>query len=166
MENIACCLPALLRLPVASELAENTANVKKELVKKHVLSGPRSSGKTSLLFEYAFRCAEGGDTVLYIAPKPLTRLPLLVNGRVQPNSEVLKRINMIYLSSFDELINYFSNVHLEKIRSSPQGRSRHLLIDDFDRYFQEKGTRTEETSRLAKCMAYIIDALDFWSKST
>ena len=154
----------MLRVEVGSEFDENVSLEKGSRVAGHMLFGPSSCGKTSLLFEYAFNCAEKGDYVLFIVPKPLMRLPLFVNERKQPDAMVLKRINMVYLANCDELTDYFANVHLDKVRNSPIGRTRHVLIDDFHSYFREKGSRTEDTNRLAKCMAYIIDAAEFWSK--
>ena len=84
----------------------------------------------------------------------------------KPNAMVLKRINIVYLASYVELIAYFANAHVDKTRNSPVGRTRHVLIDDFDWYIREKGTKTEDTIRVAKCLAYIIDAIKFWSKDS
>ena len=128
-----------------------------------LLAGPVSSGKTSLLFEYAISYAERGEAVLFIAPKPISRLPLFVNGRSQPKAGTLKLINFVYLPTSTEFIDFFSRVHLSRNRSS-YGRPKHLLIDDFDSYFQEKCPRTEDTTRIAKCLAYIIDAVEYFSK--
>ena len=166
MANNGSCLTKLLRLSLGKKYEEklSPSNESGTLVKGQVLGGPNSCGKTSLLFEYAVNCAEKSDYVLFIAPKPLTKLPVFVNRRKQPNSIVLKRINMVYLANYAELTNYFANAHLEKVRNSPVGKTRHVLIDDFDWYFQEKGTRTEDITRFAKCLAYIIDAITFWSK--
>jgi hypothetical protein len=89
---------------------------------------------------------------------------LFVNERTQPDSPVLKRINIAYLRSYVELTEYFANAHVEKISKSSLGKTRHVLIDDFDWYFREKGTRTEDITRVAKCLAYVVDAVEFWSK--
>ena len=162
MVSSASCLSKLLKLPLGGQYEENlSSNQNARVVKGQVLGGPNSCGKTSLLFEYAFKCAEKGDYVLFIAPKPLTKLPLFVNGRKQPNSIVLKRINMAYLANYTELTSYFASVHHE---GRNVARTRHVLIDDFDWYFKERGTRTEDINRFAKCLAYIIDAITFWSK--
>ena len=129
-----------------------------------LLAGPNSSGKTSLLFEYAVSYAEQEETVLFTAPKPISRLPLFVNGRSQPKPGILKLINFVYLATYTDLINFFAKVHLSETRTSLHGRPKHVLIDDFDSYFQEECSRTEETNRIAKCLAYIVDAVEYFSE--
>ncbi|XP_028405640.1 uncharacterized protein LOC114528216 [Dendronephthya gigantea] len=163
MSNRVSCLTKLLKVPVASKCNKNIIYIKG--VDGHVLAGPKSCGKTSLLFEHAITCAENGDSVLFIAPKVFTKLPLFVNGRKQPSTVVLERIYIVYLANYVELIEYFASAHLDRSQNPRVVYSRHVLIDDFDWYFQEKKTRTEDTNRLAKCMAYMIDALKFWSKN-
>ena len=163
MAQSACCLSKLLRLSARNEFEEYLPH-KNGRVEGHVVCGPSSCGKTSLLFEYAFSCAENEDYVLFVSPKPLVKLPLFVNGRTQPNSVVLKRINIAYLGNYVELTEYFANAHLDRIKNSSLGKTRHVLIDDFDWYFREKGTWTQDITRFAECFAYIVDAIEFWSK--
>lgn len=163
MSNSVSCLTKLLKAPVACEFFKNISYING--VEGHMLVGPNSCGKTSLLFEHAITCAENGDSVVFIAPETFTKLPLFVNERKQPSTGVLKRINMVYLANYVELIEYFASGHVDNSRNPQVGYSRHVLVDDFDWYFQEKKTRTEDTNRLATCMAYMVDALKFWSKN-
>ena len=165
MADTACCLSKLLRLSARRKFNENLSH-KNGRVEGHLLGGPSMCGKTSFLFEYAFNCAENGDYVLLIAPKPFTKLPLFINGRWQPNPMVLERINIVYLANYMELTAYFANAHLGKIRDSSLGKAGHVLIDDFDWYFREKSSRADNITRLAKCLTYIVDAIEFWSKDS
>ena len=50
------------------------------------------SGKTSLLFQHALRCAEKGIPVLFVSPSPLDQLPLLGKDSHSPSPHLLKSI--------------------------------------------------------------------------
>ena len=60
------------------------------------------SGKTSLLFQHALACSRRGSRVLYICPRPLSKLPLyhligpnqraVEDAQIAPPPDVLERI--------------------------------------------------------------------------
>lgn len=168
METTYSRLPQLFGLGDEAEFGKKLPE--KKLLKqcsapRILLVGPSSCGKSSLLFEYAIHCAEKGDFVLFISPKPILKLPLFVNGRTLPNVAVLKRINMLNLANVEELVEYFSNIHLDGQRKLTVNKTRHVIIDHFGEYFMTKGRQMTEATCAATCLAYIVDALEFWSKN-
>ena len=122
---------------------------------KILLCGPASSGKTSLLFELALSFADEGKHVLYICPKKFSKLPLLAHGRAQPASGTLKYIQIIYLETREDFLNYMASVHFSTSRLFSA-----LIVDDVNAYFPAT-IRNEDLSLVAKVFALTVDAFLF-----
>lgn len=124
---------------------------------KILLCGPPQSGKTSLLFELALSFADEGKHVLYnnICPKKVSKLPLLANGRTQPTSDALKYIQMVYLETREEFLNYMASIHFSTSRVFSA-----IIVDDVNAYFPAT-IRNEDLSLVAKVFALTVDAFLF-----
>ena len=99
--------------------------------------------------------AAAGKTVIFISPKQITKLPLLLNGRDQPSVEVLNKIQIIYLANKNDFLEFMASIHLKY--KHPIGV---LIVDDIDSYYNEMGKRNELGTQ-AKIFAYLLDAVAF-----
>lgn len=120
-----------------------------------MLCGPPASGKTSLLFELTLSFAEEEKHVLYICPKKLSKLPLLANGRTQPSSETLRFIQMVYLETKEDYLNYMASIHFSTSRKFSS-----IIVDDLSTYLPAS-IRNEDLSSVAKLFALTVDAFVF-----
>ena len=146
-----------------TSLANVSKSDKNGIISASLLAGQKMSGKPSLLFEMAFHFAENGEYVLLMASKSYTKLLFFVNGRELPSSALLKRIKITYLPNYDDLIKYFANPPISKETTDEIANPcRRILVDDFDKYFQNNGGRFENIKKLSKCIAYMVDTLSFW----
>lgn len=124
---------------------------------KIMLCGPSESGKTSLLFELALSFADEEKHVLYICPKKVSKLPLLAPGRTQPASGTLKYIQMVYLETRDEFLNYMASIHFSTSRVFNA-----IIVDDINVYFPTT-IKNEDLPVVAKIFALTVDAFLFQS---
>ena len=124
-------------------------------IDKILLCGPPEVGKTSLLFEMALSFADEGKHVLFICPRKLSKLPLLTHGRTQPSSGTLKNIQMVYLETKEEFLNYMASIHMSTARVSHA-----FIVDNIDAYFPAN-MRNEDLSLVAKIFALTVDAFLF-----
>lgn len=122
---------------------------------KIMLCGPPESGKTSLLFELALSFADEEKHVLYICPKKVSKLPLLATGRTQPASGTLKYIQMVYLETKEEFLNYMASIHFSTSRVFST-----IIVDDINVYFPAT-IKNEDLPVLAKIFALTVDAFLF-----
>ncbi|XP_074321922.1 uncharacterized protein LOC141659086 isoform X2 [Apium graveolens] len=111
-----------------------------------VLSGPANSGKTSLLFQYAFNSAKPASTanvthsqtlhssprVVFICKRSKLQInpPFLSQG-IDPASHVFQLIHIKYVEDMEGLINYFAAFHL--YYEFPVT----VIVDDFGLYFHD-----------------------------
>lgn len=122
---------------------------------KIMLCGPPESGKTSLLFELALSLADEEKHVLYICPKQVSKLPLLAPGRAQLASGTLKYIQMVYLETREEFLNYMASIHFTTSRVFNA-----VIVDDINVYFPAT-IRNEDLPLVAKIFALTVDAFLF-----
>ncbi|CAA6660043.1 unnamed protein product [Spirodela intermedia] len=91
-----------------------------------LLSGPPGSGKTSLLFQFAFNCALGnrGDVVFICNRRRMETKPPCLSQGIDPTSEVFQRIRMKYIEDDEGIKQYFAAFHLSILfrRQSCQDR--------------------------------------------
>jgi len=122
---------------------------------KILLCGPASSGRTSLLFELALTFADDEKHVLFICPKKFSKLPLLAHGRTQPTSGTLNYIQMVYLETREEFLNYMASIHFSTSRLFSA-----VIVDDISTYLPAT-IRNEDLSVVAKVFALTVDAFLF-----
>ncbi|ESQ47506.1 hypothetical protein EUTSA_v10021467mg [Eutrema salsugineum] len=130
-----------------------------------LLSGPISSGKTSLLFQFALNVATASESnrVVFICHrKRIESNPPYLSQGIDPSSDVFNRIQMKYVDGDEGIRKYFAAFHLHIDLPSA------VVIDDFDDYFTQlnsKGTLMNSRARdmamvrtLALCHNAILDA--------
>lgn len=120
-----------------------------------MLYGPELSGKTSLLFELAMSFADEGKHVLYISPKKISKLPLLAHGRTQPTSVTLNYIQVVYLETREEYLNYMASIHFSTSRPFSA-----VIIDGINA-FVPSTIKKEDLSSVAKVFALTVDSFLF-----
>ena len=143
-----------------TEVQESTSSIlfdtnNTSAIDKIMLCGPQDSGKTSLMFELALSFADEGKHTLYICPKKLSKLPLLAHGRIQPSSGTLKYIQMVYLETREEFLNYMASIHMSTAKVFNA-----IIVDNIDAYFPAN-MRNEDLSLVAKIFALTVDAFLF-----
>ncbi|CAN4097495.1 unnamed protein product [Withania somnifera] len=129
-----------------------------------LLSGPPSSGKTSLVFQFAVNSAtaSNGNVVFICNRRKLgTKPPYLAQG-IDPSSDVIHRIHMKYIDDDEGIKKYFAAFHLH----DPAPVS--VIIDDFadffdqgncqDRYNNTRGRDLAMVRVLALCRNAILYA--------
>ncbi|KAJ4894369.1 hypothetical protein Rs2_21163 [Raphanus sativus] len=128
-----------------------------------LLSGPITSGKTSLLFQFALNIASASLTnhVVFICHrKRIESNPPFLSQGIVPSSHVFNRIQMKYVDDDEGLRNYFAAFHLHLHLPAA------VVIDDFGDYFtNSKGSLMNSRARdmamvrtLALCHNAITDA--------
>lgn len=122
----------------------------------YLLIGPKESGRTSLLFEYAFQYVDNGDNVLYITQNRLEKLPNLIS-REKPSVRKLKRIELYYPSTTQEFFRLLNSIHLQK------NSYQLVIIDNFDHFYLPY--KKDIMKMAAKLCAFIVDAVSYLSLS-
>ncbi|XP_061346961.1 uncharacterized protein LOC133292556 isoform X2 [Gastrolobium bilobum] len=102
-----------------------------------LLSGPPSSGKTSLLFQFAFNVAlhsnSSNPNVLFICNRHrLDSKPPFLSQDIDPSSDIFQRIQMKYINDDEDIRKYFAAFHL--LDTFPAA----VVIDDFGDFFDQK----------------------------
>ncbi|XP_073140606.1 uncharacterized protein [Henckelia pumila] len=100
-----------------------------------LVSGPPSSGKTSLLFQFAYNSAmeeDHGTVIILCNSRRLHTNPPLLSLGVDPSSEIFSRIQMKYVDDDQEMNNYFAALHLHDVLPAS------IIIDDFADFFGER----------------------------
>eukprot|EP00794_Sanderia_malayensis_P011905 gene11905-13139_t len=118
-----------------------------------LLAGPSKSARTSFLFEVAFTHATAGQKVLFISPRKIANLPCLLSNREQPSNEILSRINIVYLTEKNQIIEFMASVHLNY--KDPIDL---VLVDDADDFYLNQDKRNQLISQ-AKVLSFISDAV-------
>lgn len=80
---------------------------------------------------------------------------MLAPGRAQPASGTLKYIQMVYLESREEFLNYMASIHFSTSRVFNA-----ILVDDINEYFPAT-IRNEDLPVVAKIFALTVDAFLF-----
>ncbi|XP_010488376.1 PREDICTED: uncharacterized protein LOC104766234 isoform X1 [Camelina sativa] len=129
-----------------------------------LLSGPVSSGKTSLLFQFALNLASAStdSRVVFICRrKKIESNPPFLSQGIDPSSDVFNRIQMKYVDDDEGIRKYFAAFHLHHVVDSPSA----VIIDDFGDYFTQLNSVMSSRARdmamvrtLALCHNAIVDA--------
>ncbi|PIN04312.1 hypothetical protein CDL12_23153 [Handroanthus impetiginosus] len=116
-----------------------------------LLSGPPSSGKTSLLFQFALNAAMERDCAVVILcnRRRLETNPPFLSQGVDPSSELFQRIQMKYVDDDEGIKNYFAAFHLhDKFPAS-------VIIDDFADFFDERNCQERYNNARGKDLAMV-----------
>eukprot|EP00026_Physarum_polycephalum_P010027 Phypoly_transcript_10171.p1 GENE.Phypoly_transcript_10171~~Phypoly_transcript_10171.p1 ORF type:complete len:222 (+),score=25.68 Phypoly_transcript_10171:121-786(+) len=118
-----------------------------------IICGPARSGKTSMLFAYAYSYAQENRSVTFICSKKKIQntLPIFPTG-VVPSPEILEKIHMKYIEDDKSLRNYFANIHM-----FPQVPEL-IVIDDMANFF---GGISQSAVPLAKSLAFAKEAVSY-----
>ncbi|KAG7583060.1 P-loop containing nucleoside triphosphate hydrolase [Arabidopsis suecica] len=129
-----------------------------------LLSGPISSGKTSLLFQFALNVASAStnNRVVFICHrKRIESNPPFLSQGIDPSSDVFNRIQMKYVDDDEGIRKYFAAFHLHHVDDFPNA----VIIDDFGDYFSQLNSMMNSRARdmamvrtLALCHNAISDA--------
>ncbi|XP_068479138.1 uncharacterized protein [Phaseolus vulgaris] len=95
-----------------------------------LLSGPPSSGKTSLLFQFAFNVALHSHNVIFISNRQrLDSKPPFLSQGIDPSSDVFHRIQMKYVNDDEDIRKYFAAFHLicQQRYCNPRGRDMAMV---------------------------------------
>ncbi|XP_062979100.1 ATPase SWSAP1 [Elgaria multicarinata webbii] len=90
-----------------------------------LLRGPAGSGRSALLFRAALLAAASPARVLFLAPRPLERLP----GGVVAGAGAIQRIHFLYPLSFQELLWLVASLH-QTLSGSPSL----IVLDGLEEY--------------------------------
>ncbi|KAL0742791.1 hypothetical protein Bca4012_084304 [Brassica carinata] len=117
-----------------------------------LLSGPISSGKTSLLFQFAINVATASQTnhVVFICHRRrIESNPPFLSQGIDPSSDVFNRIQIKYVDDDEGLRNYFAAFHLHL------GLPAAVVIDDFGDYFTNLNSKGSLMNSRARDMAMV-----------
>ncbi|XP_051116495.1 uncharacterized protein LOC127241475 isoform X2 [Andrographis paniculata] len=116
-----------------------------------LLSGPPSSGKTSLLFQFALNTlAEGGGSVVILCNRrKLEANPPFLSQGVDPSSDIFRRIQMKYVDDDEGIKKYFAAFHLH--HSFPAS----VIIDDFGDFFDERNCQKRYNNPRGRDLAMV-----------
>ncbi|XP_019189347.1 PREDICTED: uncharacterized protein LOC109183739 isoform X2 [Ipomoea nil] len=116
-----------------------------------LLSGPPSSGKTSLLFQYALNSAmEFNGAVVFICSRHKldTKPPFLSQG-VDPSSDIFQRIHIKYIDDDEGIKRYFAAFHIH--HANPVS----VIIDDFANFFDERNCQQRYNNARGRDLAMV-----------
>ncbi|KAL3835746.1 hypothetical protein ACJIZ3_010482 [Penstemon smallii] len=119
-----------------------------------LLSGPPSSGKTSLLFQFAFNSAveSGGTVVILCNRRRLETNPPFLSQGVDPSSETFQRIQIKYVDDDEGIKNYFAAFHFHLHDSSfPVS----VIIDDFADFFDQRNCQERYSNPRGRDLAMV-----------
>eukprot|EP00882_Tetradesmus_deserticola_P007721 GHRQ01008131.1.p1 GENE.GHRQ01008131.1~~GHRQ01008131.1.p1 ORF type:complete len:244 (+),score=72.44 GHRQ01008131.1:727-1458(+) len=122
-----------------------------------LLFGPQRSGKTSLLFQYAFQLACSGQEVVFICDRAqLEQSPLLLPVGVSHQHAAFSKIHFKYVQDLHQLRTYGACIHL--LQEPPAA----VIVDDLahllaNARLPDKRARDTEVTR---ALAYLADGLD------
>ena len=110
------------------------------------------------LLQVAFQYAEKGHMVLFISPTKVTRLPMVLSGCKYPSVDILKRIQMVYLATKKEYLEFMASIHTKQ-----KDPIRLMVVDDIDHYYSQ-AEKHNELALLARIYTFLLDAAAFLSQ--
>ncbi|XP_059633462.1 uncharacterized protein LOC132276166 [Cornus florida] len=117
-----------------------------------LLSGPPSSGKSSLLFQFAFNSAalESNGVVLFLCNRrKLESNPPYLSQGIDPSSDIFQRIQMKYVDDDEGIKKYFAAFHLhDKFPVT-------VIIDDFGDFFEDRNCQEKYNSPRGRDIAMV-----------
>ena len=79
----------------------------------------------------------------------------MLNGRNQPYIDILNKIQMVYLTTKNEYLEFMASIHIKQ-----KDPVRLMIVDDIDFYYKET-EKHNELAVLAKVYAFLLDAAAF-----
>ncbi|GMP57457.1 hypothetical protein CsSME_00021549 [Camellia sinensis var. sinensis] len=122
-----------------------------------LLSGPPSSGKTSLLFQFAFNSAlethssvsNNGKVVFLCNRRRLESKPPYLSQGIDPSSDIFHRIQMKYVDDDEGINKFFAAFHLhDKFPHT-------VIIDDFGDLFDERNCQQRYNNPRGRDLAMV-----------
>ncbi|KAL7241344.1 hypothetical protein ACSBR2_006879 [Camellia fascicularis] len=122
-----------------------------------LLSGPPSSGKTSLLFQFAFNSAlethssvsTNGKVVFLCNRRRLESQPPYLSQGIDPSSDIFQRIQMKYVDNDEGINKFFAAFHLhDKFPHT-------VIIDDFGDLFDERNCQQRYNNPRGRDLAMV-----------
>ncbi|XP_047962650.1 uncharacterized protein LOC125207383 isoform X1 [Salvia hispanica] len=115
-----------------------------------ILSGPPCSGKTSLLFQFAFNsAAEGNAVVILCHRRTLETTPPFLSQDVDPSSEIFRRIEIKYVEDDEGIKRYFAAFHLHPTFPTS------VIVDNFGHFFVERNCQEKYNNPRGRELAMI-----------
>ncbi|XP_071701245.1 uncharacterized protein [Rutidosis leptorrhynchoides] len=120
-----------------------------------LLSGPPSSGKTSLLFQFAFNSVvnstdDDDKSVVFICnPRKLDTNPPFLSKGIDSSSDVFNRIQMKYVEDEEGINKFFAAFHMHDRFPVL------VIIDAFGEYFDERNCQQRYHSPRGRELAIV-----------
>ncbi|KAL1550503.1 hypothetical protein AAHA92_18455 [Salvia divinorum] len=115
-----------------------------------ILSGPPCSGKTSLLFQFAFNSAAKGNAVVILCHRrTLETSPPFLSQGVDPSSEIFRRIQIKYVDDDEGIKSYFAAFHLHPTFPTS------IIVDNLGHFFVERNCQEKYNNPRGKELAMI-----------
>ena len=96
--------------------------------------GPSQSFKSSLLFQFCYTCLQQqpDSVVLVICPQQVQQLPLLVQRMSSPTADQANRLQIIYLTTLEDLLDYLARMNTLDMRLSA------IAVDDLNLFMMRR----------------------------
>ncbi|XP_061438198.1 ATPase SWSAP1 [Rhineura floridana] len=119
-----------------------------------LLIGPAGSGRSALLFRAALVAASSSPgRVLFLAPRPLERLPAGDSSRAEAGA--IQRIHFLYPPSFQELLQLAASLH-----ETLSGTLSLVVLDGLEEYLGS----CSSPSMAAQLVALLLDTANHFSQ--
>ncbi|XP_057948930.1 uncharacterized protein LOC131144356 isoform X2 [Malania oleifera] len=121
-----------------------------------LLSGPRSCGKTSLLFQFAFNSSLGltssnrSRPVVFVCNRRrLEAKPPFLSQGIDPSSDIFQRIQMKYVDNDEDLKKFFAAFHLHDPFPAA------VIVDDFGDFFHQRNCQERYSNSRGRDLAMV-----------
>ncbi|KAI0228968.1 hypothetical protein LSAT2_020612 [Lamellibrachia satsuma] len=126
-----------------------------------LITGKQNTLKTSLLFQAAVSYASEGCHVTFISQQPFSCLPWAVHGMPRPNPVIMKRLKMLYLTNYDDLIGYLTTLHQGAMIPSV------LVLDDLHLFLHSQNCQDgKQQLAVAKLCSLLVDTAHYLHSSS
>ncbi|KAK9814084.1 hypothetical protein WJX72_000412 [[Myrmecia] bisecta] len=118
-----------------------------------LLAGPERSGKTSILFHFAYTLAAAGKQVGFLCKRSkLEQVPPLLPLGANAQDAAWQNINLRYLDTAADLQKYAACIHLSP--NPPQA----LIVDDLSEFIVARPGERAHDQEIVKTLAFLHEA--------